>query len=55
MEFVYNNLGYTKEQVLHSVIHMDEKAPHMHRVMVSLIKNFDYKVSFLHHYQTSSL
>ena len=23
MEFVYNDLGYTKEQVLHSVVHMD--------------------------------
>lgn len=27
MEFVYNDLGYTKEQVLHSTIHMDEKTP----------------------------
>lgn len=25
MEFVYNDLGYNKEQVLHSVMHLDEK------------------------------
>ena len=39
MEFVYNDLGYTKEQVLHSVVHMDEKTPHMHCVVVPLIKS----------------
>lgn len=27
MEFVYEDLGYTKDQVLHSVIHLDEKTP----------------------------
>lgn len=25
MEFVYNDLGYTKEQVLHIVVRLDEK------------------------------
>lgn len=25
MEFVYEDLGYTKDQVLHSVVHLDEK------------------------------
>ena len=25
MEFVYEDLGYTKEQVLHAALHMDEK------------------------------
>lgn len=45
MEFVYNDLGYTKEQVLHSVVHMDEKTPHMHCVVVLLIKKFDKKTN----------
>ena len=45
MEFVYNDLGYTKEQVLHSVVHMDEKTPHMHCVFVLLIKKFDKKTN----------
>ena len=37
MNFVYEDLGYTKEQVLHAVIHMDEKAPHLHCVVVPLV------------------
>ena len=45
MEFVYEDLGYTKEQVLHSVVHMDEKTPHMHCVVVPLIKKFDKRTN----------
>ena len=60
MEFVYNDLGYTKEQVLHSVVHMDEKTPHMHCVVVPLIKKFDKRTNtekytiFKKHYMKSS-
>ena len=39
MEFVYNDLGCTKEQVLHSVVHLDEATPHVHCVVVPLVKN----------------
>ena len=45
MEFVYNDLGYTKEQVLHSVVHLDEKTPHIHCVVVPLIKKFDKRTN----------
>ncbi len=45
MEFVYNDLGYTKEQVLHSVIHLDEKTPHIHCVVVPLVKKFDKRTN----------
>jgi len=41
MDFVYNDLGYTKDQVLHSVVHMDEKTPHIHCVVIPLTKRFD--------------
>ena len=41
MEFVYEDLGYKKEQVLHSVIHLDEKTPHIHCVVVPLVRKFD--------------
>ena len=41
MEFVYNDLGYTKEQVLHATIHLDEKTPHIHCVVVPLVKKYD--------------
>lgn len=45
MEFVYNDLGYTKEQVLHSVIHLDEKTPHIHCVVVPLVKKYDKRTN----------
>lgn len=39
MDFVYNDLGYIKEQVLHATLHLDEKTPHIHCVVVPLVKN----------------
>ena len=45
MEFVYNDLGDTKEQVLHSVVHLDEKTPHIHCVVVPLVKKFDHRTN----------
>lgn len=45
MEFVYEDLGYTKEQVLHSVIHLDEATPHIHCVVVPLVKKFDKRTN----------
>lgn len=38
MVFVYEDLRYTKEQVLHSVIYLDEKIPNIHCVVVALVK-----------------
>lgn len=45
MEFVYKDLGYTKEQVLHATVHLDEKTPHIHCVVVPLVKKFDKRVN----------
>ena len=45
MEFVYNDLGYKKEQVLHATVHMDEKTPHVHCVVVPLIKKYDKRTN----------
>ena len=45
MEFVYNDLGYTKERILHAIIHMDEKTPHLHCVVVPLIRKFDKRTN----------
>lgn len=45
MEFVYNDLGYTKDQVLHSVVHLDEKKPHVHCVVVPLVKKLDNRTN----------
>ena len=41
MNFVYEDLGYTKEQILHAVIHMDEKVPHLHCIVIPLVQKFD--------------
>ena len=45
MDFVYHDLGYTKDQVLHSVIHLDEKIPHIHCVVIPLIKKYDKRTN----------
>ena len=45
MEFVYRDLGYTKEQVLNSVVHLDEETPHIHCVVVPLVKKFDNRTN----------
>ena len=45
MEFVYEDLGYNKDQVLHSVVHLDEKTPHIHCVVVPLVKKLDKRTN----------
>lgn len=41
MDFVYEDIGYSKNQVLNATIHLDEKTPHLHCVVVPLIKKYD--------------
>lgn len=41
MEFIYNDLGYKKEQILHATVHLDEETPHIHCVVVPLVKKLD--------------
>jgi len=45
MDFVYNDLGYTKEQILHVTLHLDEKTPHIHCVVVPLVKKLDKRTN----------
>ncbi len=45
MEFVYEDLGYKKEQILHSVIHLDEETPHLHCVVVPLVRKLDKRTN----------
>ena len=45
MEFVYKDLGYTKSQVLHSVVHLDEETPHIHCVVVPLVNKLDNRTN----------
>lgn len=41
LEFVTEEIGIDKENILHAVVHMDEKTPHLHVVAVPLIKKYD--------------
>ena len=45
MEFVYNDLGYKKEQILHAAVHLDEETPHIHCVVVPLVKKLDKRTN----------
>ena len=45
MEFVYEDLGYTKEQILHATVHLDEETPHLHCVVIPLIKKLDKRTN----------
>ena len=45
MEFVYNDLGYKKEQILHAIVHLDEETPHIHCVVVPLVKKIDNRTN----------
>ena len=45
IDFVYNDLGYTKEQVLHATLHLDEATPHIHCVVVPLVKKLDKRTN----------
>lgn len=45
MQFVYKDLGYNKSQILHATIHMDEETPHLHCVVVPLVKKYDKRTN----------
>ena len=45
MEFVYEDLGYKKEQILHATVHLDELTPHVHCVVVPLVKKLDKRTN----------
>ena len=45
MEFVYEDLGYTKEQILHATLHLDKKTSHIHCVVVPLIRKYDKRTN----------
>lgn len=45
MEFIYEDLGYKKEQVLHATVHLDEETPHLHCVVVPLVKKYDKRTN----------
>lgn len=43
LEFLTKDLGIGKQNILHAVVHMDEKTPHLHVIAVPLIRKFNKK------------
>lgn len=41
LEFITKEIGIEEKNILHAVVHMDEKTPHMHVVAVPLVKKYD--------------
>lgn len=41
LDFVKNEIGIGEENILHAVVHMDEKTPHLHIVAVPLVNKYD--------------
>lgn len=41
LNFVIKDIGIKRENILHAVVHMDEKTPHLHVVAVPLIETYD--------------
>lgn len=41
LDFVSKKIGIEEKNILHAVVHMDEKTPHLHVVAVPLVKKYD--------------
>lgn len=41
LDFVKKDIGIGEENILHAVVHMDEKTPHLHIVAVPLVNKYD--------------
>lgn len=41
LDFVKKEIGIEEENILHAVVHMDEKTPHLHVVAVPLVQKYD--------------
>ena len=45
MEFVYKDLGYKEEQILHATVHLDETPSHINGGVVALVKKIDKRTN----------
>lgn len=43
LDFVTKDLGIERRNILHAIVHMDEKTPHLHVVVVPLVKTYNKK------------
>ncbi|WP_170272224.1 MobV family relaxase [Clostridium tarantellae] len=44
LDFVTEDIGMNKENIIHAVVHMDEKTPHLHVVVVPITKIYDGRI-----------
>ena len=44
LNFVIDDIGIKKENIIHAVIHMDEKTPHLHIVSVPIVNSYDKRI-----------
>lgn len=44
LDFVIKDIGIQKENILHAIVHMDEKTPHLHVVCIPIIRAYDKRV-----------
>lgn len=43
LDFVTKDIGIERKNIIHAVVHMDEKTPHLHVVAVPLVKTYNKK------------
>lgn len=41
LDFVINDIGLSKSNIIHAIVHLDEKTPHLHVVAVPLVETYD--------------
>lgn len=41
IDFVYNDLDYTKNQILHATVHLNEEIPLIHCVLIPILEKLD--------------
>lgn len=41
LDFVTKDIGISKDNIIHAIVHMDEKTPHLHVVAVPLVDTYD--------------
>ncbi len=43
LDFVTKDLGIERKNILHAIVHMDERTPHLHVVAVPIVKTYNKK------------
>ncbi|MDQ0462236.1 MobV family relaxase [Clostridium sardiniense] len=44
LNFVTDDIGFRKENIIHAIVHMDEKTPHLHIIAVPIVDSYDKRI-----------